>query len=323
MKTVTLFTTPLVLAFCITSFFPAAAHAQEPAKTQRIASIEMKSGTLGELVDLLRRDTTQSILLPREFRDLALPEVFLRNVDAVSALQAVDQLLPEILVDVITDGEGSAIVNIASDQAAAPPSPKICRVLKASSREPLKPDEMNQFIENVTSVSLLACNVNAESQGRPNAQPPVIKAHTSTGLLIVAGDEEDVQVTGQIIAGLGGEALPLGKSAGLPGGLRIEADTMTFDSRGNILKLQQGSGPRASVVEVPATAPEKTLKNTQAFLERLSEAAKQLEMSGTALEKARLDPLGEALKGMREALKNSNMKAEENFRNQSPSDFKK
>ena len=318
MKTTPLLTTPLVLACCFSSIFPA--HAQEPAKTQRIASIEMKSGTLGELVDLLRRDTTQSILLPDEFRNLALPEVFLRNVDAISALEAVDQLVPEMLVNMIRDRENkNEIIYITSGLPPAPPTRKICRVFKMSNRAPLKPDELNQFIENVTSVSLLACNVNAESQGRPNTQPPVIKAHTSTGLLIVAGDEEDVQLTGQIIAGLGGEALPLGNAAGAPSGLRIEADTMTFDSKGNTLKLLQSGGPWPSVVEVPGTAPEKTGKDTQAYLERLKEAAKKLEMSGTAPEKTWKDAQA-YLERMHEDAKKSNRKAEDNFRNQTETD---
>ncbi len=267
MKTTTLPTAPLALAFCFASWFPAIAQvvplpAQAPPAQQRIASIEMKSGTLGDLVDLLRRDSAASILLPGEFRNLALPEVFLRNVDAVSALQAVDQLLPEISVNVITDSEGSSILNITADPSTTPrPSQKICRVFKASSREALKPDELDQFIANVTAASLLACNVNAEAQGRPNAQPPVIKAHASTGLLIVAGDEDDVQLTGQIIAGLGGETLPLGKSGGWPNGLRIEADTMTLDSKGNVLRLQQNSGSRTSVIELPGTTPEKVFKD--------------------------------------------------------------
>jgi hypothetical protein len=317
MKTTPCLTAPLALAFCVALGFPATAQNAPlpaplpPPASPRTVSIELKSGTLGELVDLLRRETMQSILLPDEFRRLPLPEVFLRNVDAVSALQAVDQLVPEMLVNLITDKDGNPIIYITSGLPPAPSTRKISRVFKSSSREALKPEELDQFIMKVISASELACEVIAEVQGRSTAKPPVIRAHSGTGLLIVAGDEEDVQLIGQIIAGLGGEALPLGNSDGGTKGLRIEADTMTFDSKGNILKLQQGSGPRASVVEVPATASEKTLKHTQeAFLERLNEAAKILERNVTQKE----------AQAALELMKDRNRKAEENFRNQTETD---
>lgn len=285
MKTITLLSSPLGFAFCLAALVPAAAQDQEPAKTQRIASIEMKSGTLGELVDLLRRDTTQSILLPRAFRDLALPEVFLRNVDAVSALRAVDQLLPEILVDVITDGEGSAIVNIISDQVTAPPSPKICRVFKATSGERLKPEDLGLFMTNLREVSLITCMANAEAKGgiRPNKDFPTLKNHTSTGLLIVAGEEEEVLLIGQVIVGLGGEAVPLGKSAGAANGLRIEADTMTYDSKGNILKLQSGAPRAAPVTELPGRPDSSS--ELKAAIDQLREAAKRNERADETLQK--------------------------------------
>lgn len=186
-----------------------------PYHNRIIESISLDGrSSLGSLSDILRKESGVNIALAPGLYDLPAPTLSLTNVTAKGVLATVATLMPELSIEEV-GGQGSAVITIRHSQAADKPKPvkRVTRILKAS--ESKLPDaEFTELLKNFTEAVQLACITHGRSQN-PQANEydvPEVEAHSPTGIIIVAGSEDSVQLAVQVISALGGEAMNSGDS---------------------------------------------------------------------------------------------------------------
>lgn len=184
-----------------------------------IPRVQMSAATLNDAVKYLREVGSVNITLPPRLEPLSVPEISLANVTALGVLQSIASMIPDIEVRPVNDVNGTVILNIIGAADKPKPTNRVCRVFKASAKEKLKGEDMEKLVQNLADAAKMVCDANARVQGRAEAQLPTVEAHPPTGILIVSGEESDVQLLGQVVQALGGEVIPLaetGRNSAIP-----------------------------------------------------------------------------------------------------------
>ncbi|MDR3402014.1 MAG: hypothetical protein P4L99_05900 [Chthoniobacter sp.] len=191
---------------------PAAADA---AKPRVIDTLKTQNLTYGELIDLLRAESGENIELAPVLQNEMAPQLVMRHVTVEGVLDAICGVTG---LDFTSRNDGDTVIwKLRPQDLNWQPAPKnkICRVFKASAKEKLASPQLEQLLANISDAARKVCEVNARAQGQPAAEAPVIEAHAGTGIVIVAGTENDVQLVGQVIQAVGGEVVPLTSSVTL------------------------------------------------------------------------------------------------------------
>ena len=205
------------------------------------------------VVELLSDKTGANIVLEESLRDLKLPALKLRNVTVTSVLDAIRTISKgEVTVSYSEDrGPGASVVIVSPSRRGEIRKPtKICRVFRlpdpasnklfgvnrfqrglppmaadtASDEERAKKEALAQenarkalfeILEQISAAARQACGALATANGRKKADAdyPQIEVHPPTYLLIVTGEEADVDLTGQIISGVGGTSMESAKAS--------------------------------------------------------------------------------------------------------------
>lgn len=184
-----------------------------------IPRVQMSESTLGDAVKYLSEAGSVNIVLPPVLASLKVPEISLANVTAQGVLQSIANMVSEIDVRSVNDTNGTVILNIVSASQKPKMPTKVCRVFKASAKEKLQGEELEKLVQNLGDAAKMVCDANARAQGRAEAELPTVEVHPPTGILIVTGEESDVQLLGQVVQALGGEVIPLaetGRNSAIP-----------------------------------------------------------------------------------------------------------
>jgi len=227
-----------------TSAFEAARSAMQTT----LPEIDIPAGQhLRGVVELLSDKTGANIVLDESLNGLKLPALKLRNVTVTSVLDTIRAISKEgISVSYSEDRGGSpgalvAIVSPSRRGEIRKPT-KICRVfrltdpvsnawnLTRSTPKPRPADKteeekeaiveeyakkaLTEIIDRISEATRQACQALDRANGRKRESVddyPQIDANIATRLLIVTGDEADVDLTGQIISGVGGTPMESAK----------------------------------------------------------------------------------------------------------------
>jgi RNA polymerase sigma-70 factor (ECF subfamily) len=127
---------PAILAFAAALCLPLVAADKPSPKSKIIPSFTFESGSdLSRLVELLRKEVDQSIVLAPEVAQLAAPVLVLKNVNAADVLRTVERLMPQIEVtETGTLPESSVITIRAAGFNSAPPEKRVTRVAALTQR---------------------------------------------------------------------------------------------------------------------------------------------------------------------------------------------
>lgn len=120
----------------------------------------------------------------------------------------------------------------------------------------------------------MVCEANARAQGRPNTELPTIEAHPPTGIVIVTGEESDVQVLGQVVQALGGEVIPLTDPK--PMLLNLPTGTTGFMNVGKGFSVDLSKGMNAMTLNVSPQI-EQAQKQVEQAREQAGKAVKQMQ----------------------------------------------
>ncbi len=166
-----------------------------------IVNLSLKQGTLGQFVELLSKESSTNILLANDLRDLAVPYIALNNVSAYQALTAICTILhSEAALQETADAHGK-IYSIISPQEKPEATSRVFHVTSPAVDEAAG---FQKLLTDIKDAAKLACEVNAKAHGRKTSSFPIIEAHEATGILIVAGFQEEVDLVAQVIQALGG-----------------------------------------------------------------------------------------------------------------------
>ncbi len=272
----TLVTLP-VLAFSqdVKEDAPATAAATQP---RVIDTIDTKNLTFGELIDLLRKESGENfnIVMQPGLEDEKVPQIVMRHVTVEGALE-LTTCVAGLFANCTTRG-GNEVWTVTgpTDTTAGD---NICRIFKASTNETLAQPQLGQLLANISDAAQQACKVKARAQGFPWKREPIIEAHPGTGILIVAGQESDVQVVGQIIQVMGGEAVPLTR------GVSPAYDNNTPDPTSGrttslispvVMKAKDGTVTEVDPV-ISGSGPLSRVEDTRKLLEATRDKVKNLE----------------------------------------------
>lgn len=179
-------------------------------------------GTLAKFAEFLSEETGANIVLEESLKGLELPALKLRNVSITSALEAVRINSKQgISVQYSEDrGAGALLVTVSPSRRGEVRKPaKICRVfrlllngpgLTTIADKPVDDEKTRKAlvekVEHISEAARQACRALATANGRTktDADYPAIEVHPPTHLLMVIGEETDVDLVAQIISGVGG-----------------------------------------------------------------------------------------------------------------------
>jgi hypothetical protein len=237
-----------------------------------IPQVDISGSKLNDVVKYLRASGGVNIVLPPALADLPVPDLALANVTAEGVLNSFAAIMPQIAVQTVADSNGAQIINIIPAKANA--AAKVCRVFKASAKEKLQREDLEQLIKNLAEAARMVCEANARAQGRPNTELPTIEAHPPTGILIVTGEESDVQVLGQVVQALGGEVIPLTDPK--PMLLNLPNGTTGFMNVGKGFSVDLSKGINAMTLNVSPQI-EQAQKQVEQAKNQAGKAVKQME----------------------------------------------
>jgi hypothetical protein len=207
-----------------TSAFEAARSAMQTI----LPEIDIPAGQhLRGVVELLSDKTGANIVLDESLKGLKLPALKLRNVTVTSVLDTIRATSKEgISVSYSEDrgGPGRLVAIVSPNRRGDIRKPtKICRVfrlvlagpgLAVISDKPVDDEKtkkaLAEKVEHISEAARQACRMLATANGKTkeDADYPQIEVHAPTHLLMVTGEDADVDLVGQIISGVGG--LPMG-----------------------------------------------------------------------------------------------------------------
>lgn len=261
--------TPILFFVLLSS--TAALRAEE--KTPRvIPQVIIGGSTINDVVKYLREAGSANITLQPKLADLPSPDITLANVTAEGVLQSLASMVPEISVQTTIDANGTRIHHVTA--AGPKTSNKICRVFKASAKDKLEGPQLEKLIQNLADATKMVCEANARAQGRQESELPTIEAHPPTGILIVTGEESDVQLLGQVVQALGGEVIPLTDPKPTVLNLPNGATGVLNLTKGISVDLTKGIS--AMTVNVSPQV-EQAQKQVEQAKDQASKAAKQVE----------------------------------------------
>jgi hypothetical protein len=218
---------------------PKATSAWEAARSAMqiiLPEVDIPAGQhLRGVVELLSAKTGANIVLEESLNDLKLPALKLRNVNVTSVLDTIRTISKgELGVSHSEDrGPGASVVIVSSRRGEAKKPSKICRVFRLLPSGPGLPsiadtpldDEktkkaLAEKVEHISEAGRQACRALAMANGKTKADAdyPAIEVHAPTHLLMVIGEEPDVDLVAQIISGVGG--IPM--SSATPEPRRVE-----------------------------------------------------------------------------------------------------
>ena len=204
-----------------TSAFEAARSAMQTV----LPEIDIPAGQhLRGVVELLSDKTGANIVLDESLKGLKLPAFKLRNVTVTSVLDTIRAISKEgISVSYSEDrggGPGRLVAIVSPSRRGEIKKPtKICRVFRLLLGGPnllniadkAVDDEttrkaLAEKVEHISAAARQACRVLATANGKTkeDADYPQIEVHAATHLLLVIGEETDVDLVAQIISGVGG-----------------------------------------------------------------------------------------------------------------------
>ena len=218
-----------------TSAFEAREERRRVAVEKVIPEINVPAGEkLDKFVEFLSEQTGANIVVEESLKGMELPALKLRNVSITAALEAIRVNSKQMIAARFSEdrGPGALLVTISSNNLRGEKikPTKICRVFRlvftGGERGPIvagairtesveKPldDETNkaleQKVQNISTAAQKACRTLARANGqvKTDADYPIIEVHAPTHLLLVTGEEADVDLVGQIISALGGIAM--------------------------------------------------------------------------------------------------------------------
>ncbi|HSI15217.1 MAG TPA: hypothetical protein VK961_24425 [Chthoniobacter sp.] len=257
--------------------------AADAANPRVIEAVKFKNATYGEIIDSLRVESGENIMVAPELQNEKAPEVEMRHVTVWGVLDAICKvtgLYFEASKDLASQDNGTVTWLLMQPPDPVlrtlepnPPKPKICRVFKASAKEKLTSPQLEHLLANISDAARKVCEVNARAQGHPAAEAPVIEAHAGTGIVIVAGTESDVQLVGQVIQALGGEVVPL------TGTVSSSGPFVRKDAEGGLVEFEGFIPSSRPITSVP-DAVKDTRKQLEAARDQVKKLEKKLEQLG-------------------------------------------
>jgi hypothetical protein len=216
----------------LTSAFEAREERRRAALEKVIPEINVSAGeTLGTFVQFLSEQTDANIVIEESLKSMELPALKLRHVTITSALEAVRVNCRQTFAARFNEdrGPGALLVTISSNNLRGQniKPAKICRVFRlvfgpteggpmvngsirtTTLEKPLDDatrKALEEKVENISTAAQKACHTLARANGQVKAESdyPIIEVHPPTHLLLVTGEEADVDLVGQIISALGG-----------------------------------------------------------------------------------------------------------------------
>lgn len=192
--------------------------APAPAAVPKVLpTIDLKETTLGEAVEQLADLSDINIVVSNDVMSLPVPRIHLRKVSAIGALQAIAQSgVPIIINQTPSEVPGEAPVWVIMGTGPLDKIPTLTKVFNlrraspdfspqmsrpASDQSPEKFEEVTKAISD----AILTALVTRMEATNIKSQPPVVKIHPATRLMIVSGKPEEVNIASQVICALGGQ----------------------------------------------------------------------------------------------------------------------
>lgn len=204
-----LFLAPTALAVCL-ALSPAFAQSESEAEAAGTAratfSLDFPGGTLAEYGAAIQKAAGwANIVMDPKASEVRLPKCELRQVSALSALQAAGEMVEQIdpsvgiVVNVIHHSGGAAIntvsVNLARPRKPEAPESKTDRYNVLSLREIVSPPNGAAGLKAEVVLTAVDAAVGLMGDG-PRA---TVKYHSDSGLLLVLGTVEQVYVVEQVV----------------------------------------------------------------------------------------------------------------------------
>lgn len=198
--------------------------------------------TVREILAEVRTKTSANILADAATESLVLPgPCSFRQVNAHELFAAIRDF-GDGMIDCRFDGDeseagqtnASTILSLTT-QLLEEPATVVCRVFVLET--PLAADE---FKETVTvAVDAIETALAARNEAGGGTSVPVVKAHLKSGMLIVSGSADDVDLAGQVSKGLGFEPIRRKSAAVAPVGLDDPAVQADVDAAKRIVLALQ------------------------------------------------------------------------------------
>jgi hypothetical protein len=280
--------------------------AQEPVKPKIIPSLATTgSGPLDELIETLRKETGVDIIVEAGLaQQTPAPKLLLTNVTAASVMQVLGALIPTISIKTQGVPPQETYTITSRTELPAQVFQRVTRIFKAGGAG-LSSADFDKLLESITTISDIAAmtsgrmhneisfanckaNINCtqcHAPGRNDALfrdcKPIIEAHRPTGIIIVSGTEDKVQLVEQVIKVLGGESMPRGGDAAPSAAVRNSTIPVKYLEAAEALeKIKTDLGASAAAAVISTDPHTNSLMFNDAhpdavrvrlFLERLDE----------------------------------------------------
>lgn len=191
---------------------PTAAITYVPAQAKIIPRAQFQNSNLGEVVEFLAGQTNANLMVAPEVKVLAVPDINMLNVTGIGLLRAISDMgVPFQITETPPETPGEAPVWVISSRTTVPEvQTNVTRIfsLRAaqipfSAADPTKPEVFDFMVRDISDAINVALQAREEAT-KGKIHYPVLKVHPSTRLMIVSGNQQEVEIAQQVICALGG-----------------------------------------------------------------------------------------------------------------------
>jgi hypothetical protein len=183
-----------------------------PAQAKIIPRVQFQGSNLGEVVEFVEQQTQANLMIAPEVKSLAVPDIKILNVTGIGLLRAISDMgVPFQITETPPETPGEAPVWVISPRATAPEvQTNVTRIFSLrdaqipfSAGDPMKPEVFDFMVRDISDAINVALQAREEAT-KGKGHYPVLKVHPSTRLMIVSGNQQEVEIAQQVICALGG-----------------------------------------------------------------------------------------------------------------------
>ena len=177
-----------------------------------IPQAQFQNANLGEVVEYLAQKTGANLMIAPEVKTLAVPDMNLRNVTGIGLLRAIADM--GALFEVTetppeTPGEMPVWV-IVPTKSAPEAQTNVTRIFNLRGVQypfgqatPVKPESIGNLVKDIADAINVALQAREEAT-KGAVRYPVLKVHETTSLMVISGNQQEVDIAQQVVCALGG-----------------------------------------------------------------------------------------------------------------------
>ena len=210
----------------VTLSFAAEPTAQSPEPQPKvIPQVDFKGGKVRDLIDFLREQTGENIVAGPGVDDIPLPELKLRNVTLLEAVNAIDVATGGIVVGGATYVAGRPVGDVIalSVDPRRKPADAGADVVFHAFLLPVIPEEI--YAKQMDDlVSAIHGSIEFYNKARPEKTAlsvPKMEVHKDAHMFLLAGPRESMKIAAQVYAVWSGQSNPLDFGGEKPSAVKV------------------------------------------------------------------------------------------------------